>query len=58
MPCWEKKFGALAEDIVDVGVGIVEESWAEVVMRSGSDFMIGRDCICCCCDEAAEEEGL
>lgn len=47
---------------MDVGVGIVEESCAEVVMRRGSDLMIGRDgiccCCCCCCDEAAEEEGL
>lgn len=66
MPCWEskaEKFGALAEEIVDVGVGIVEERPAEVVMRRGSDLMIGRDgicccCCCCCCDEAAEEEGL
>lgn len=61
MPCWERraeKLGALFEEIVDVGVGIVEERPAEVVMRRGSDLMIGRDGICCCCDEAAEEEGL
>lgn len=52
MACGEikaEKFGALFVEIVDVGVGIVEESCAEVVMRRGSDLMIGRDGICCCC---------
>lgn len=56
-----EKLVALLEEIVDVGVGIVDDRVAEVVMRSGgSDLMIGRVCICCCCccDEAAEEEGL
>lgn len=43
---------------MDVGVGFVEESCADVAMRRGSDFPIVTEGSCCCCDGAAEEEGL